>query len=161
MQIGATITLSEDDRELCKDLARRRFNNNRRHKVANAKIGPQSNEFTDLEGIAGEFAFCRLAGFNPDKTVHSRSSKTDHGDVNGSGQEIDVKTTKYPRGKLLARITLRDKKDTLFVLMVGTFPRYKFAGCLQGSDWLDDTHIVDLGYGPTFSVGQSELRDLT
>lgn len=156
---GAEIVLSGDDQALCIDLASRRFASNRSARVRNARVGPQSDELTDREGVAGEFAFCRLAGLEPDLTIEPRSAVNDQGDVPLSGLLIDVKTTRYKTGRLLARTHLQST-GTLFVLMVGTFPSYTFAGCLPGHRLLIPENIGNLGYGPTYMVEQEDLVDI-
>lgn len=158
---GTKIKLTLEDQAMVETIARDRYASNRKSGVRNAKIGPQSNYETDLAGIGGEIAFCRLVDALPDLTIHPRSMITDTGDTMIDDMPVDVKTTMYSNGKLLARITLGGKTDTLFVLMTGVFPRYTFAGCLPGTELLTDKRIVNLGYGPTYGAKQEDLRDLT
>jgi hypothetical protein len=53
------IKLTESEVRICQWLAKQRHSSNRSGGVVDGKIGPQSCEETDLEGICGEFAFCK------------------------------------------------------------------------------------------------------
>lgn len=151
-------TLSEEDIAKCKELASARFNSNRKSGITDRKVGKQSAEFTDLQGIGGEFAFCRIFGFNPDKTISPRSSKTDKGDVIlPDGTIVDVKTTHYKSGKLLA-VPWKEPNVDYYVLMVGTFPSFEYKGLMSKEELLQDSRLTDLGYGETYAATQNELR---
>lgn len=162
MNIGTVIELDWVEQNLAKVLAKMRHDNNRASGVKNSKIGSQSNEVTDLEGIASELAFCR--GFNcyPDLTIAPRSSAKgeDKGDLRlANGLIVDVKATKYSNGKLLA-VTWKNHCVHAFALMVGEFPRYTFKGFMLQDDLINPKRIGDLGYGKTYLAEQHELVDM-
>jgi hypothetical protein len=159
-KIGDTIVLSEADQAICLQLAQERYQNNRNHGITNKKIGRQSNKDTDLEGIAGEFAFCRISGLLPDTTVHIRSYLSDSGDVVYAGIKIDIKTTKYANGRLLVPTWKAEQSAHLYALMTGEFPSYEFRGFIKAKDIIRRDHVVDLGYGNTFAANQKELRNV-
>ena len=58
--IGTTITLDLTEQLICKAISNKRYQNARDMNVKNSKMGGQSNEQTDLEGISSELAFCKL-----------------------------------------------------------------------------------------------------
>ena len=89
------VLLNAQEQALCRYLAKLRHNNARNKNVKNNKIGGQSDEMTDLEGIGGEVAFCKLFNLYPDISIEVRNSKTDKGDAVLNDLVIDVKTTKY------------------------------------------------------------------
>jgi hypothetical protein len=147
--------LTEPEVRICQWLAKQRHSSNRSGGVADGKIGPQSCEETDLEGICGEFAFCKALNLYPDMSISPR--KGSH-DVFAFGKTIDVKTTKYKTGKLLARHSKNETPSELYVLVVGQCPSYKIAGWCSGSDLIKDSNLLDLGYGKTYGLEQSALK---
>jgi hypothetical protein len=155
------ISLSESEQAICKTIAKFRFENNRKSNVKNSKIGNQSNEFTDLEGFAAEFAFCKLFNCFPDFSINTRSSKNkedENGDVLFKDKIIDVKTTKYKTGKLLAALWKDSNKNIdYFALMVGTFPDYEFKGFISKSELIQPKRLGNLGYGETYIAEQKDL----
>lgn len=147
------ITLNECEQRLAKWLALRRHEMNRSAGVKNGKIGPQSNEETDLEGIGAEIAFCRLANVFPDLSLDRRPDF----DAVFLGSAVDVKATKYANGHLLAVRGKAEKPADIYALMVGRFPTYKFSGLMPASSLLLQTRVSDFGYGPTYAAKQGEL----
>jgi hypothetical protein len=79
-------------------------------------------------------------------------------DVFAFGKTIDVKTTKYKTGKLLARQSKNESPSEIYVLIVGQCPSYKIAGWCSGSDLIKDSNLLDLGYGKTYGLEQSALK---
>lgn len=149
-------TLNDAEQMLAKYLAEKRYDSNRASKIRNAKIGPQSNQETDLNGIGGEIAFCKMFGAYPDMSISPR-----HGgfDCLWRGKKVDVKTTKYTTGKLIARKSKDKSSADLYVLIVGQFPRYAYKGMASSDELFKNENIVNLGYGDTYALDQSKLRD--
>lgn len=159
---GTKVTLSRAEQLSCKVIAQLRFDNNRNSGTKNAKIGPQSDQDTDLEGIGAEFAFCKMLNLYPDFSINIRSSvkETDSGDVTlHNGQTVDVKATKYPTGKLLA-VPWKKPTTTYMALVVGTFPNYEFKGVMFSSELIKPSRLGNLGHGDTYIATQQELNDL-
>jgi hypothetical protein len=150
------VTLNEAEQKLAQYLAKKRYLSQRANGVANMKMGPQSNEETDLEGISGEIAFCKLFNCYPDLTGEPGPYDTWMKDA-GS---VDVKTTHYERGRLLA---VKHKDETplpdIYALMIGKFPEYRFAGWAWAFDLIDPDRLTDLGHGPTYCLEQNELNE--
>lgn len=158
MKIGTKITLNETEQRLCKHIAKERYKVNRKKGVKNSKIGNQSDYLTDLEGFGGEMAFCKLFNVYPDLKVQVTNQQTDTGDcVLPNGKVIDVKTTKYKNGKLLAAKWKTCEDIDAYALMVGTFPSYKFMGFMSRQELLQDSRLTNLGHGEGYAAHQSEL----
>lgn len=152
------IELSEIEQNLAKIIAQKRFSNNRNNNIKNSKRGSQSDETTDLEGIAAEIAFCKIHNIYPDFTIFTRSTKSDKGDARlANGMTVDIKTTKYINGKLIA-VPWKEPNVDLFALMVGTFPKYEFKGFMQKLELLNPKRLGNLGYGETYIAYQHELE---
>ena len=139
IKIGTEVTLSDTEQLLAKAIAKRRYQKSREAGVHNSRKGPQSDEATDKEGMGGEIAFCKLFNVYPDLSIEVKSSAqgTDKGDcilhVVGNGT-VDVKTTIYPDGKLLAAPWKSKEGVDLYALMTGKFPTYTFKGFMTSAD---------------------------
>jgi len=158
--IGKTIELNSVEQELCGRLAKERHQVNRRGGVKNSKIGDQSDEFTDMEGMSAELAFCKMFNIYPDLFIQITSSKQgkDFGDAILDGKKVDVKATKYQTGKLLA---VPWKKPTVdaFALMIGQCPKYTFRGFIGADEFLSDKFLRELNGKKTYLAYQEELKE--
>lgn len=152
---GRDVTLNPVEQRLAHHLALQRFRSNRAAAVANSKMGEQSDAVTDLEGIGAEIAWCKLNNCYPDLEIVARGTKYDA--LTRYGERIDVKGTRYTRGKLVAVRWKTDVAIDFFCLMVGTFPTYRIAGYMSASELLNAKRVTDLGHGPTFAAEQHEL----
>jgi len=149
------VTLNAAEQKLAIYLAKsREAENRKRGNVRNKQKAPLPPN-GDLEGVAGEIAFCRLMNVYPD-TFTDRpvypvgDAKTEiHG-------VVDVKTT--PHKCLIAKLdrTDREKPDT-YALMIGTFPTYRYAGYATADKLICQESIKDLGHGPTYVLTQDQL----
>lgn len=151
------IVLNESEQKLAKYIAKRRYEINRERGTVDAKKGEQSNEFVDLEGIAGEIAFCKIHNLYPDLDVKVTTQATDKGDCIYKGFKTDVKTTSYKTGKLICALWKNNEVD-LYALMVGTFPIYEFRGFAYASDLKIKENIINLGRGDLYALEQDKLK---
>lgn len=152
------VILSEAEQRLAKFLATQRYENARRKGLANAKMGNQSNKLTDLEGIASEIAFCKLANIYPDLDLdHTNAADC----FLHNGYAVDVKSTTYKTGRLLSVRWKNSEKVDVFVLMVGRFPKYRCAGFMDASELIKESRLTNLGHGEGFSATQNELQPLS
>ena len=149
-----TITLNEAEQRLAKFIALGRINAARSNHVTDCKMGHQSGEQTDLDGIAAEIAFCKIHNVYPDLNIIERPAADC---ILHNGAAIDVKTTRYASGRLLA---VRWKKPNvdMFALMIGEFPSYRYAGSMTASELLKDERLRDFGHGLGYAADQSELH---
>jgi len=151
------VVLSEAEQRLAKFLATRRYQNARSKGLFNAKMGDQSNELTDLEGIASEIAFCKLMNIYPDLDLdHTNSADCFLRD----GRAVDVKSTVYNSGRLLSVRWKDASKVDIFVLMVGEFPRYRCAGFMSSAELIQPNRLVNLGHGEGYAATQNELQSI-
>lgn len=167
VKIGDTVTLHGFEQAICESIAESRYENNRQSGVTDKKMGGQSVTETDLYGIAAEFAFCKLFNLFPDFSIEPRSAAGGT-DVEKDSKlfiwRVDVKGTKYPFGRLVARpmdsnYTSHAARSTtdLFALMTGPYPTFTFRGFFSKEDLLQQARIGDLGHGPTYIAQQHEL----
>ncbi len=149
-----TYTLNKAEQKLARYLAAERHAMNRRAGAGNRRVGPQSDEQTDLEGIAAEIAFCRVMNVYPDTSLDGRPAY----DAQIGLRRVDVKATTYQNGKLIAVPWKAENPPDAYALVVGTFPEYRVAGWLPADRLLVHERLTDLGHGPTYAAEQSELE---
>ena len=134
------VELNSAEQKLAQYLAKARYKNARGHNKPDMKKGPQSNEQTDLEGIASEIAAAKAINVYPDL-------ETDLNDLpeidilSKKGYSIDVKATTYSNGKLITALWKKDKSCQFYMLM-------------------QDHRIKNLGHGDTYAAEQEELQTL-
>jgi hypothetical protein len=165
IKIGQKVFLSTAEQKLAHYVAKNRNGNNRYFNVTNLKISAEDPHTVDLEGIAGELAFCRLFNVYPDIDTDREPPHPLYDAVIPPippGFRIDVKTTKYDNGKLLvdARKGVKTEAVDFYVLMTGTFPGpYTFRGFIA-REHIIQPHKLGLlcGY-KSYMAEQSELTD--
>ena len=157
INLGDSVSLSVIEIAIAKKLGAQRYETNRANGIKNIKVGNQSNEFTDINGMAGEIAFGKLFNLYPD-------FETDHHPIQDfiyKEKSLDVKTTHYENGNLIAPISKsKDKQCELYALMIGNykeFPEFYFKGFAKKEELFRESSIKDLGHGPTYGLGQRQL----
>lgn len=148
------IELNETEQKLAQYLAKARHRVSRDKWVVNHRIGPQSDEFTDLEGIGGEIAFCKAMNIYPDMEIGGYAAF----DCKlPDGTRVDVKTTKYESGRLVSVPWKEPRNIDVFALMIGQMPKYRFVGMMKASDLLQEHRKKNLGHGLVYVAEQNEL----
>ena len=153
------VELNSAEQKLAQYLAKARYKNARGHNKPDMKKGPQSNEQTDLEGIASEIAAAKAINVYPDL-------ETDLNDLpeidilSKKGYSIDVKATTYPNGKLITALWKKDKSCQFYMLVIGKFPKYRIAGIMSADELMRDQRIKNLGHGDTYAAEQTELQSI-
>ena len=151
---SALVVLTDTEQAIVKHVARTRFEKNRARGVVDAKIGPQSNEQTDVDGFGAEMAAAKLLNCWPDFQTDDAPTA----DLMLNDWSIDVKATSYPHGKLLARLSKSQEPCDIYLLMVGTFPEYRCPGFAYRKEMFSDEAMTDLGWGNTYAIEQENLR---
>jgi len=117
------------------------------------QIGNQPSWQTDEDGLGGEIAASRLLNVYPNLVL-----KPDAGwDILYQGMKIDVKTTRYINGRLLAKLNSRDEEVDAYLLVTGTFPEYNVVGYASRDSLLSPENIIDLGHGKGYGLSQEQL----
>ena len=150
---------------LCKEwiafaqyLAKKRYFNNRIEGLIDMKIGKQSTWQTDYYGICAEIAFCKLCNLFPDAEIRPQAGTWDCSLP--EGHKVDVKSTVYPNGRLLATLKKRagTSDELIYVLMIGEPPKFRFAGWAWAGELLREENIINLGHGPGYGMEQADLH---
>jgi len=148
------ITLTPAEQAVAKSLAVMRQQIARAIGRVDQQIGQQAGWETDEQGIGGEFAAARAYNVFPCLEL-----KPDNGfDLIVRGKKIDVKTTKYKSGRLLAKRTQRDDEVDIFLLVTGQFPSFKIVGYATAAQLLKKENLIDLGHGEGFGLTQEKLN---
>lgn len=122
--------------------------------VVDAKMGSQDGMSADVDGLMGEYAFCKWKNIFPDLVP---SPRTGSADCVSKGQRIDIKSTRYSTGRLLA--TLKDNPDVdIYVLAIVKDKEVDFVGWATKSELCSEENIKDLGHGKGYCLEQSQLR---
>jgi hypothetical protein len=149
-------TLTDLEQKLCTEGSEMRYNVARTSGVGNGKIGPQSNKETDLLGLGGELATAKWLNVYPDLTIYARQGGVDL--LSHSGIKIDVKTTKYKTGMLLAKINTSYKDIDAFVLVTTDYPKFIIRGWATKDELINSKNIINLGHGDGYGLKQDQLR---
>ena len=122
--------------------------------VKDAKMGDQSGLEADIDGLMGEYAFCKWKNIIPDLIPAPRSGSSD---CILKNQRIDIKTTRYKTGRLLA--TLKNNQDIdIYVLAILEDNTVDFVGWAKKKDLCQEKNIKNLGHGNGYCLDQNELR---
>lgn len=164
IKIGQTVSLTAAERKLAHFIAKNRNGSNRSFNITNLKISSDDAATVDLEGIAGEIAFCKLFNVYPDLDTDREPPHPIYDAVipPPPGFRIDVKTTKYDTGKLLVDARKGKKTDGVdfYALMTGSFPGpYTFRGFIAREQIIQPHKLGLLCGYKSYMAEQSELTD--
>ena len=127
-------------------------------------MGDQSDEETDLEGVAAELAFAKFYSQYPTGVfdIGARSSKKGEdktGDITINGLIIDVKATTYSTGRLIAAEWKDHSHIDYYGLVVGSFPEYEVKGVMSTEELIQPERLKCLprGRNKVYQATQSEL----
>ena len=149
-------TLTDLEKKICVDGTDMRYNIARSSGVSNGKIGPQSNKLTDQLGLGGELTVAKWLNLYPDFTIYVRQGGADL--VTHSGTRIDVKTTKYATGRLLAKINTAYESIDVFVLVTTDYPTFTVRGWATKEQLINPENIINLGHGDGDGLTQDQLQ---
>ena len=152
------IELNATEQALARSIATQRWTSCREAGLVNPQQGAVlSEQDMDLEGAGAELAFCKVANVYPDLN----DDHTNQVDAwTRGGARVDVKATRHERGRLLAVRWKQTGKVDFFVLMVGTFPKYRCAGFFPSNDLLKPHRLAQIGRGFSYAAEQDELQHI-
>lgn len=153
------IILNDNEQRLAKFLATARSVTSRENNVKDMRVGNDSSEAIDLEGMAAEIAYCKLMNIYVDMDTNPPEMPA-FDCVSRLGVRVDVKSTKYRNGHLIATLRKIKKPPDKYVLVVGEFPSYSVVGEVWAEDLLHEGNLKNFGYGNCYAVTQSELNPI-
>jgi hypothetical protein len=118
-------------------------------------MGKQNPLEIDELGVMGEYAFCKHFNIFFDPTTYARAGGAD---CVLRGQRIDVKTTAYLDGKLIATVKGNTDID-VFVLAIARDggSEFVFPGYISAKRFYKEENLTNLGHGSTYAVTQDRL----
>lgn len=148
------VTLTRSEVRICEWLGEQRLSIAKKVGIVDQRIGPQTSLQTDIDGLKGEFAFAKLFNLWPDLQVGERALHDLMTAIGG----VDVKTTRYRSGKMLATKKKQSIPADWYALMwLEDDQTLHFLGAATGDQLLDDRNLRDLGYGESFALDQDQL----
>jgi hypothetical protein len=153
-----TVQLNPYEMLAAKNFANLRMIANRANAVANAKMGPQSDDETDLIGIIAEIAWAKWKNVYFDVSISPRAGSYDNVTQN---ERVDIKATTRPNGRLLATAKKKHEDVDVFVLGIVQDTSTRFVGWAYRSELICDKNLTNLGYGPTYALDQNSLHSFT
>ena len=153
------LTLTKEDQQTIKDMSDAICKQDRSYFVDNFKRDKTMDlNRVNLNGFGAELAFCRLCEIEFDSSTNQGENHFNKTDATlKNGMTIDVKSTVYLSGKLIIRKGKENKKVNSYVLMIGEFPTFKFAGWTRYKDIIQEELIVDMGTGDSYLLPQGSL----
>lgn len=148
-------SLTDEEQEFAKLIARRRGEMNREKKIYNRRMSTRDSDFeVDLQGIGAEMYFAKTFNLYPDFAV---GHAPPYDAILPDGRTIDIKATKWKNGHLLAAPWKKKKElPDVYVLIVGQFPEYRIAGWMTADELLREERM-SVGKMTGYVAGQEEL----
>ena len=152
-------TLTKLEQKICSTGGKMRYNSNRKAGVPNSRVSKRSPTDVEMIGVAGELAVAKYLNVYPDLTIFIRKGGADL--ITPNNKKIDVKTTFYDNGKLIAFYKPDYGDIDTFVLVTAEhYPTVVIRGWAKKEDLINNDKIGNLGYGKVFMMEQSELKDI-
>ena len=124
--------------------------------VVDRQVGKQDPWEIDVDGVVGEYCVAKMLNVFPDFTVSIRKGGVDL--ISSSGKTIDVKTTRYKNGRLLATTSKVNDPCDIYILAIVDDKGCDVVGWATKEQLLQDVNLIDLGHGKGFSLNQDQLN---
>ena len=148
------ITLRESEMATCQIIGSMRSLVARGNNITDRKMGNQNGTLADIRGVIAEYAFAKKYNCFFDLGLEPRSGSAD-GILNG--ERYDIKSTIYKSGMLLASLKVNPDIDR-YVLAVVDKNSVSFVGWAYKADLIKEENLLDLGYGKSYALEQSQLN---
>jgi hypothetical protein len=140
--------LDAEEEYMVRDLANMRCMLADKLKRSAQKIGPQSDFEIDMVGMGGEWAVAHLFDVMPPWRFD-----VDKGyDLEIRGRKVDVKTTKYPDGRLLAKLNTNASQVDTFFLVIADWPEFNLVGWATAFELLQTKNITAINKNQTYAL---------
>lgn len=121
--------------------------------IKNLKGSSKDGHVIELEGLVGEYAFCKWKNIFYDIDPSPRSGSFD---CTLDGYRMDIKTTRYRTGKLVGGIHKNPDID-IYVLAIYDGLKVWFPGFAFSEELYHPDNLVDLGTGNVYAMTQDRL----
>lgn len=162
------IRLTDEEIEQCRQVGIMRYNYARQVGAKDLRVNMNWNEKmeNEHEAVMAELAFAKLTDSDttPIFEVELKPSAwgMDLGDVYLEDYDtwVDVKWSKYTKGRLSTNVKKIDGSAHLIVLMTGKMGTYTYRGGMTHQDFFIDAHKYKLSEASTLSYN-ADQKDLT
>jgi hypothetical protein len=150
------VTLNPFEQWIAKGLAAKRLEQNQADGARDMNQSGQDPRVIELEGIGGELAYCKLFNIYPDLQYTERAAEDAISALHG---RVDVKTA-APGRNLVIKATKQGTTVAGYVLMLGAFPEYEYAGYMPTAEALADENLKTIrdGQDPCYFIPVQKLR---
>lgn len=160
------IVLNPGEVAACKHHAKERIAMLRADGVPDKKVGKQDGAVAELNGFGAEMAVAKFLNVYPTFGLTHGKRNADLWVTYDTKRifSIDVKSTVYPTGKLIAPKWKTLENADIYVLVTGEMPEYTIRGWAWAKDLLLKENLRDLGYGDggaAYSLTQQQLHEFT
>lgn len=148
------IALNDAEQRLVKYLAQKRFDHDRAVNAKATIYHDASALENEINSMGAELAYCKMVNCYPDLDPgHFGAFDA----LRRDGATVDIKNTVRPLGRLLVKAKGRNSDPDLYVLMIGKFPIYQYAGEIRSSDVLQECNIDKSLPFPAYAVDKERL----
>jgi hypothetical protein len=149
------VNLTKEELEICRTLGMKRHECARQNNVSDQQMGDQDPWQIDIDGVVGELCVAKLLNLYPDLSVSPRAGGWD---LLSKGQTIDVKSTRYTTGQLLATLKKSHAPCDIYVLAIVDDRGATIVGWEYGNILFQPTNLTDLGWGQGYALPQDRLK---
>jgi len=148
-----TVYLSLAELVMCRMIGGMRSTVARERLIKDTKVSPEMGITLDEDGVIAEYAFCQKMNIFPDLVPSPRSGSAD---CLFMGKRIDIKSTRYRDGMLLA--TMKENPDVdIYVLAIVSGRKVVFPGFATKKQLINPDNITNLGHGEGYGLAQNQL----
>ena len=153
-----TYILNNGEQAVAKILAILRNEINRAKGLLNKKHSGQPDWKVEIEGVGSEMAVSHVLNVFPPISLNPDAGW----DITYKGKKIDVKTTEYINGMLIADPTGKLGEVDMFLLTTGSFPQYTIRGWATKRKLCQEKNLTVLKEGcpPVYALPQDELKSI-
>jgi hypothetical protein len=123
--------------------------------VKDRQVGKDDSWKIDIDGMVGEYCVAKALNVCPDLTVGPRKGGADL--ISRKNQQIDVKTTRVPDGRLLATLEKAEDPCDIYILVIVDDKGGNIIGYATKDQLFAPENISDLGHGDGYALDQHRL----
>ena len=125
------------------------------NKVVDQQMGKQDNWGINIDGLVSEYCVAKYLNLHLDVNVKNRKGSSDL--LSHKNKTIDVKSTRYKNGKLLATLKKIGNPSDHYILVIVDDFGGDIIGWISKENLFIPDNIINVGHGSTYGVEQSKL----
>jgi hypothetical protein len=149
------IDLTDSEMFICRTLGVMR-RSEAMNKVKDQQMGKNDTWSIDIDGMVGEFCVAKYLNVCPDLTISVRKGGSDL--ISRQNKTIDVKTTRYKDGRLLATLKKYEDACQIYILVIVDDFGGDIVGWASHEELCNERNKTNLGHGEGYALEQSQLN---